>query len=311
MSKLLMLIIFNALCCYPIYGQASNEGFVMEGEGARHLLAHADPLYPPIAKAAHVQGSVVLHVDVNEQGVVTKVEAIGGPPMLKGTAIDAVKKWSYKPFELDGKPIAAHVVVSVPFSLGIPASTEKNDNAVGQAYFPKADECRNANATGQWTRAVALCSELVAIADRFPDPSTRMNEIRGAYQDYGEALAFSGDLPKALVEFHRTTELAEKSLTFKDAEYGTAYYWQAFAEHASKMPVEAERDYSVAEDSYRKAIVNLPDMKQIYSRYLAHTLVYHSVLAKQTGRDEQATKMQEEALQLDPKALDGLEGKKP
>lgn len=311
MSKFLPLIVGLALCFGPIHAQGPNEGFVMEGEGNRHLLPHTEPSYPPIAKAAHVQGSVLLHADVDEYGIVTNVEAIGGPPMLKGAAIEAVKQWRYKPFEIEGKPTAVRVVVSVPFSLGIPASTEKSDNAIGQAYFPKADECRAANAVGQWTHAVEICGDALVIAERFPDPSSRMNEIRGAHQDYGEALAFSGDLPKALIEFHRTVEIAEKSLTSKDAEFGSAFFWQAFAEHASRMLGEAERDYSVAEDSYRKAILNLPDMKQIYGRYLAHTLVYHSVLAQQTGHDEESVKMKEEAVQLDPRALDVLGGKKP
>jgi TonB family protein len=308
MSKLLFLFFAAIFAIRSSCAQGPNEGFVMEGEGARHLLTHVEAVYPPIAKAAHVQGSVLLHASVDEKGVVTKVEVVGGPPMLTGAAVEAAKQWRYAPFEKNGIPSAVQVVISIPFSLGIPAATEKSDNAIGQAYFPKADECRNANSTGEWARAVILCGELVAIADRFPDPSQRMNEIRGAHQDYGEALAFSGDLPKALVQFHQTTELAEKSLTATDAEYGTAYYWQAFGEHASKMPTEAERDYSKAEDSYRKAMINLPDMRQIYGRYLAHTLAYHSVLALQTGRENQAKAMQAEALQLDPKALDGMKG---
>jgi TonB family protein len=308
MNKKVLIAVACTLFCAFAPGQGPNEGFVLEGEATRHLLEHRDPIYPPIAKAAHVQGSVLLHAYVDEHGSVTKVEVLDGPPMLRQAASDAVKSWTYKPFEINGQASKVRIVVSVPFSLGIPASTEKSDNAIGQSYFPKADECRAANAKGQWTQAVVLCGDLVTIAERFPDPSLRMNEVRGAHQDYGEALAFSGDLPKALEQFHRTTELAEKSLTSKDAEYGTAYYWQAFGEHASKMSIEAERDYSKAEDSYRKAIVNLPEMKQIYGRYLAHTLAYHSILAQQTGRDDQAKAMQTEALQLDPKALDGMKG---
>ena len=74
------------------------------------------------------------------------------------------------------------------------------------------------------------------------------------------------------------------------------------------MLVEAERDYRVAETSYRNAIANLPDMKQVYGRYLAHTLAYHSVLETQTGHPENAAKMQAEALSLDPHSLDGMQG---
>jgi len=263
MNNLFILIVACLLFSHSMsHGQGPNEGFVLEGEGTQHL-PHAEPLYPPIAKAAHVQGSVLLHADVDEQGAVTKVEVIGGPPMLRGAAMDAVGQWKYKPFEVDGKSAAVRAVVSVPFSLGIPTSLEKSDTKIGQAYFPKADECRAANAAGRRTDPVKTCENLVVFAGRFPDSSLRMNEIRGAHQNYGEALAFSGKLQEALVEFHKTTEIAEKSLTSKDAEYGSAYSWWAFAQHASKMQLDAERDYSKAEDRYRKAIENLPDMKQI------------------------------------------------
>src|ERR1035438_118469 len=95
------LIAFAPLC--SANGQGPNEGFVMESEGTQHLLQHADPIYPPIAKAAHVQGTVLLHVDVDERGNVTKAEVIGGPPMLRGAATDAVKHWTYRPFEINGK----------------------------------------------------------------------------------------------------------------------------------------------------------------------------------------------------------------
>ena len=278
----------------------------MENEGTRHLMTHADPIYPAIAKAAHIQGSVLLHVYVGEQGNVTKVEAIGGPEMLRGAAIEAVKQWSYRPFEENGKPVSAKVVVSVPFSLSIPSALEKSDAAIGQAYFPKSDECRAANASHRWAEAMKPCSELVEIADRFPDPKIRANEIRGAYEQYGQSLIYSGKAPDALVLFHKATALAERSLIPTDAEYADAYYWQAFAEHASKMPTEAEHDYSLAESSYRKAIVSLPDMKKIYGRELAHTLAFHSVLAKQMGRDAECAAMQTEALQLDPHSMDGM-----
>ncbi len=53
---------------------------------------------------------VLLHLDVDATGRVQKVEVIGGPPMLRQTATNAVKNWSYRPFEKDG--------VAVPVSSG-------------------------------------------------------------------------------------------------------------------------------------------------------------------------------------------------
>ncbi len=67
MNKLSIGLPSPVLCSAVFaHGQGPNEGFVMEGEGTRHLLSHAEPIYPPIAKAAHVQGSVLLHADVDE-----------------------------------------------------------------------------------------------------------------------------------------------------------------------------------------------------------------------------------------------------
>jgi TonB family protein len=300
-----------AISLLPVaVAQGPNEGFVMESEGTQHLLQHADPTYPPIAKAAHVQGTVLLHVDVDEHGNVTKVEAIGGPPMLRTAAADTVKHWTYRPFEVNGEARLVHVIVSVPFSLGIPDATENSDQAIGQAFFPKSDECRAENAAGKWADAVRLCGEAVTIADRFPDTKERANEIRTAHESYGEALAFSGDLPTALIEFRKTVAVAKASLTPDEAEYAGAYYWQAFGEHASKMSDEADRDYATAEESYRKAIASLPDLKEEYTRELAHTLAYHAILKKQMGQDADADRLRSEALRLNPHVVDELGGKK-
>jgi TonB family protein len=308
MSKIWVAAVLILCLSRTAWTQSASEGFVMESEGMQHLVSHAEPTYPPIAKTIRLQGSVLLHVSVDATGAVTKVDAVGGPAMLRQAAVDAVTKWTYRPFEVDGKPAAVKLVVSVPFSLGIPAVEEKSDEAIGTAYFPKADEWRAADSTGRWNDAVKACGDLVAIAGRFPNQTSRSNEIRLAHQDYGEALSFSGQQAAALEQFHLATELANSYLKPSDVEYGTAYYWQAFGEHSSHMPAEAERDYSVAESSYRKAIINLPDMSKIYSRYLAHTLAFHSVLMEQTGQLERMKAMREEALSLDPHALDGMKG---
>ena len=66
----LMLLFF---CSWNGRAQGPNEGFVMEAEGIQHLLPHADPMYPPIAQAEHVQGTVLLHVTVDVTGKVTAV----------------------------------------------------------------------------------------------------------------------------------------------------------------------------------------------------------------------------------------------
>jgi bla regulator protein blaR1 len=53
------------------------------------------PVYPPEAKAAHIQGVVVLRVTLNEDGGVSDIEAESGPPVLVKAAIDAVRQWQF------------------------------------------------------------------------------------------------------------------------------------------------------------------------------------------------------------------------
>jgi tetratricopeptide (TPR) repeat protein len=168
-----------------------------------------------------------------------------------------------------------------------------------------SEKCRAKNASHKWVEAVKPCGEAVTIAERFPDPRLRADQIRRAYEAYGEALAHSGNAAEALSAFQKTTAIAE-TLTATDDEYALAYYWEAYAEHSLGMPVEAERDYNIAESSFRKAIVDMPNMKNIYSKQLAHTLALHSVLAHQTGKDADSFAMQKEARELDPHSMDGV-----
>ena len=308
MSKISMAAVLLLGLIGYVRAQSANEGFVMDSEGIQHLISHPEPVYPPIAKTLHLQGTVLLHVGVDATGTVTKVDVLGGPPMLRAAAIDAVKKWTYRPFEVNGQAAAVQVVVSVPFSLGIPAAEEKTDEAIGQAYFPKFDECNALNSAGNWADAVRTCGDAVAIAARFPNQTSRANEIRTAHLVYGEALAFSRDLPGAMMQFREAVEVAKGSLTPKDAEYASAYFWLALGEQASQMVADADRDYGVAESSYREAIVSLPVMKATYVHSLARTLTYHAILMEQTGDLERMKAMREEAISLDPHALDGMKG---
>jgi TonB family protein len=53
------------------------------------------PFYPPLCRQARIQGQVILHFTVNEQGDTSDVEAVTGPPLLQRAAIDAVQSWKF------------------------------------------------------------------------------------------------------------------------------------------------------------------------------------------------------------------------
>jgi periplasmic protein TonB len=76
------------------------------------------PMYPLIAKASHVTGSVVLKAVISKTGSVEDVQVVSGPPILRRSAVEAVKTWRYKPSFLNGEPINVGTVIVVNFKEG-------------------------------------------------------------------------------------------------------------------------------------------------------------------------------------------------
>lgn len=86
---------------------------VMEGL----LIQKTLPVYPPIARAAHVQGTVVLQATISRVGSIENLRVVAGPQMLQQAAMDAVKSWRYRPYLLDGATVEVETTVNVVFSL--------------------------------------------------------------------------------------------------------------------------------------------------------------------------------------------------
>jgi TonB family protein len=81
------------------------------------LIYRAAPIYPPLARQARIQGMVILRVIINKLGEVRDTQVVRGHPMLSPAAVDAVKKWRYKPYESDGKTAEIETEVQVIFTL--------------------------------------------------------------------------------------------------------------------------------------------------------------------------------------------------
>lgn len=84
----------------------------------RGLLVHrVEPSYPPLARAARVQGDVVLTAVISVNGDIENLQLVSGHPMLVPAAITAVKQWRYKPYLLNGQPVEVETTITVIFSL--------------------------------------------------------------------------------------------------------------------------------------------------------------------------------------------------
>ncbi|HEY4842742.1 MAG TPA: energy transducer TonB [Terriglobales bacterium] len=90
---------------------------VSTGVATGLLIRKVTPNYPQLAKQARIQGSVVLQAEISKDGTIQNLQLISGHPMLAPAAIEAVKQWRYKPYLLNGEPVAVETQVVVNFSL--------------------------------------------------------------------------------------------------------------------------------------------------------------------------------------------------
>jgi protein TonB len=76
------------------------------------------PQYTEIARKARLQGVVIVQAIIDKQGNVTNVKILKGLGMgLDQAAVDAIKKWEFKPATLNGKPVAVYYNLTVNFRL--------------------------------------------------------------------------------------------------------------------------------------------------------------------------------------------------
>ncbi|HKW24390.1 MAG TPA: TonB family protein [Terriglobales bacterium] len=90
---------------------------VSQGVSQGLLIHRVQPMYPPLARQARIQGTVVLQAEISKDGTIENLRLMSGHPMLAPSAIEAVKQWRYKPYFLNGEPVAVETQITVNFTL--------------------------------------------------------------------------------------------------------------------------------------------------------------------------------------------------
>jgi protein TonB len=90
---------------------------VSQGVSQGLLIHRVQPMYPPLARQARIQGTVILQAEISKDGSIENLRLISGHPMLAPSAIEAVKQWRYKPYFLNGEPVAVETQITVNFTL--------------------------------------------------------------------------------------------------------------------------------------------------------------------------------------------------
>lgn len=82
-----------------------------------NLIYRVQPIYPPLARQARIQGPVQLRAIISKTGTIERLTVESGHPMLAGSAVDAVRQWRYRPYLLNDEPIEIETEITVNFVL--------------------------------------------------------------------------------------------------------------------------------------------------------------------------------------------------
>lgn len=123
---ILLLLLIPVICPRAVFGSSDNvpkadaaKKPVISSVVAQQMLKQSvTPVYPPMAKAAHVSGTVILRVTITKDGSVEDLKVVSGPAMLQQAAFNAVQKWRYKPIIVDNQPSDVETTINVVFGMG-------------------------------------------------------------------------------------------------------------------------------------------------------------------------------------------------
>ncbi|MGB9242528.1 MAG: TonB family protein [Candidatus Acidiferrales bacterium] len=95
------------------------EGPVKIGGNVKEpkLINSVAPIYPAGARSSGVQGDVVIDTTIDKTGQVVKMHVVSGPVLLRGSALDSLKRWKFEPSRLDGEPVDVQMQVTIKFRL--------------------------------------------------------------------------------------------------------------------------------------------------------------------------------------------------
>jgi TonB family protein len=225
-----------------------------------------EPVYPPIAKSARLEGAVIVLVTIDNEGNVLSAEALSGHPLLRDAAITAARQWKFKP-----AGIRVQGTITFNFMMGMPQKTSDQEPAQNQdprsAYVDTMRDAVKANpdspeahfrlgmaleTQNKTDEAIAAYKQALQLKPDYPDAFKRL------YQAYLRARRY--DDAVAVVTARIALKPDDASLY---QQLGQAYFNEHKFEQAvdaDKQALEIKPPYDLSYQVYREmgaALVNL------------------------------------------------------
>ena len=100
----------------PVLAAAGDAKRISQAEAMELATAKVAPEYPAVARQLNITGTVEVELVVGENGIVESAVPVSGSPVLTRPAADALKRWKFKPLQVDGAAVRFQTVMRVSFS---------------------------------------------------------------------------------------------------------------------------------------------------------------------------------------------------
>jgi TonB family protein len=237
------------------------------GNVAKAKMIHqVQPIYPEKAKAAHVQGTILLHAVIARDGTIAELQYVSGPEMLMRSSMDAVRQWRYAPTLLNGEPVEVDTTISVVYTLsdGDGAPEDQNQDRIEIDPQLKADILHMLDAMHVTEQMKAMSSTMLhAIRPQLSSTFSKEPDGEKIVDSIGAKL---GDLMQSSELMDGIVAIYARYVSDEDVKAITQFYDSVPGQHIlAALPHVIPEASQLGQDLVRK---HMPDiMKQICREY--------------------------------------------
>jgi TonB family protein len=100
----------------PCISSERHKIVLSAGVATALLKIKVDPVYPADALQHNISGTVTLHATIGADGRIAALQVMNGPKELHQAALNAVRQWTYRPYELNNRPVEVETTINVAFN---------------------------------------------------------------------------------------------------------------------------------------------------------------------------------------------------
>ena len=100
----------------PCISSERHKIVISAGVATALLKIKVDPVYPADALQHNISGTVTLHATIGTDGRIAALQVMSGPNELHQAALNAVRQWTYRPYELNNRPVEVETTINVAFN---------------------------------------------------------------------------------------------------------------------------------------------------------------------------------------------------